>query len=60
MAHNPQYHSWLFRPSAKPRPMTVDDLDAQPNTAPPNPNIRKRLEILEEARLLKRNLTDLW
>jgi hypothetical protein len=70
MAHNPTYHNWLFRqPALKKNQITLvyrdtDDqlhiLQEDPNGLKQHTSVRKRIEQFEEARLLKRNLTDLW
>lgn len=69
---NPQYHQWIFRKPASTRPR--DHIQLAYSSAPyemaiiyePRAELerhlssRKRIEILEEARLLKHNVTDLW
>lgn len=68
--HNPHYHAWIFNRRA---PTTLDtavpetDLEDRDDNEPTpltefqrTMEQRRRIEILDEARLLKANLNDLW
>jgi hypothetical protein len=69
--NNPHYHQWLFTKPAAPSQSRITiaypsapyeyTVVSDPRAPLEHHNtVRKRIEILEEARLLKYNLTDLW
>lgn len=72
MAQNPKYHHWIFRkPAAKQHKLQdavlETDLEDLENDEPAEltdfqktMEHRRRIELLDEARLLKAHLNDLW